>query len=439
MRRGIIGTMVGLVMLLCGDVRAAADESAMATLRLTSEPAATFSINHRPGRTGDAVIETVRANEPLLISVSAPGWQTQYRTLALGPGERRHEAFKLSREPIPVLFRATTPVTVLCNGEVLGEAPCYTFFEQPKVYRIVMRASGFQEQALSLNLTDGRPRVIDAALVADSGTLKVDTTPAGARVLVNGVERGTTPCTLARMREGEHTLQFRLEGYKPLTHRLSVTAGESLSLSFPLERLPAGLSIATIPEGARVYVDGVFRGESDLVLQAIEEGEHAIRVEKPGYLEVSRRVMLKSGQAQVEEFRLQVVRGILSVRTQPASVTVFNGSRRLLTTEPEKKDDFTSKQESISLPPGVYRLTLKADGYATAERQVEIRPNQTAELNVRLEFKPNFLLETREGSYRGVFVKQSEANATTLELKPGYQRTFKQEEIIRQQFLKDEP
>ena len=380
-------------------------EAPTATLRVTCRPAATLWVNHRQNRTGESFTLEVPANAPTLLRLSAPGYATQWRTVTPGPGERRHEPFELAREPIPVLFRSERPATVLCDGAELGVTPFHCFFEEPRAYRVVVRAQGFQDQAIRLDLSNGKPRVVDATLTPDSGALEVTSEPAGARVQVNGVAHGVTPCTLERLREGKHTLRLTLEGHKPLTHTLELRAGERLPLRFALERLPAGLTVSTIPEGARIYVDGVFRGESDLTVGDLPEGTHTVRAELPGYATASREVRLAAGATQVEEIRLEIVRGTLAVQTQPGVVEVWEGGRRLLTTQPQKKDGFTSAEARLPLPPGPHTLTLKARGYADATRTVTIAADKTTALKVRLDFKPNFEVRTKLGTYQGVIVR----------------------------------
>lgn len=412
-------------------------EAPTATLRVTCRPAATLWVNHRQNRTGESFTLEVPANAPTLLRLSAPGYATQWRTVTPGPGERRHEPFELAREPIPVLFRSERPATVLCDGAELGVTPFHCFFEEPRAYRVVVRAQGFQDQAIRLDLSNGKPRVVDATLTPDSGALEVTSEPAGARVQVNGVAHGVTPCTLERLREGKHTLRLTLEGHKPLTHTLELRAGERLPLRFALERLPAGLTVSTIPEGARIYVDGVFRGESDLTVGDLPEGTHSVRAELPGYATASREVRLAAGATQVEEIRLEIVRGTLAVQTQPGVVEVWEGGRRLLTTQPQKKDGFTSAEARLPLPPGPHTLTLKARGYADATRTVTIAADKTTALKVRLDFKPNFEVRTKLGTYQGVIVRADLDGTVSLELKPGTYRTFLPGEILSRRFLNE--
>ena len=262
---------------LCAAVVLRAQEPLPATLRVTCEPAAALWVNHKPNKTGENFNLTLPPNTPTVLRVSAPGHVTQWRTVTLRAGERRHEPFRLAHEPIPVLFRSERPATVLCDGAELGETPFHCFFDEPRAYRVVIRAEGYQDQAIRLDLSNGKPRVVDANLVADSGTLKIVSAPAGAKVQVNGIAHGVTPCDIGRLREGKHTIRLTLDGYRPVSHEVDLRAGETIPVTLDLRRLPAGLTVTTIPEGARVYVDGAYRGNSDLTLADLNQGRRQAR------------------------------------------------------------------------------------------------------------------------------------------------------------------
>ena len=433
-RRLLAGGLAGVCAVLLSAL-AWAQEQIPATLRVSVEPAAMISLNYGPrSPMGTSYVKQVPGDEAILIKVEAPGYVTAYRTVRLRGGERRAELFALKREPIPVLFRANTDATVLLNGAELGETPFHYFFTEPKMYRIVVRAPGFVEQVLNLNLGDGEPKVVDASLVANHGTLQVASTPS-AKVFLNGVERGKTPVTLERLQAGEHTLTLKADGFQPLVHKVSVEMGATVPLNLTLEPLPSGLTVTTIPNEARVYVDDQFRGNSDLTLTGLGAGMHTLRVEKVGFATEHRTITLARGEAKVEEIRLDAVRGTLALKTQPAEVEVYQGSTKLLTTSPASADSYTSRPAMLSLIPGNYVFTFKASGYAPATRSVSVAANQTTKLSVSLDFKPNFELTTSQKTYRGVFRKKSESGSITLELRPGTFRTFSVEEIQSQRLL----
>lgn len=388
------------------------------------KPTATLSVNHVPEGRSDLFQIDLPTGKPALLRVSEPGYVTQWRTITPSPNDSSTIEITLERAPIPVLFRGEVPAVVLCDGAERGTVPCHLFFNEPRAYRITFRAEGFLERTLRLDLSDGKPKVVDAALTSSTATLDLASEPAGATVLLDGVPQGQTPLTLRKIRPGKHEVTFSHNGYRTLTHTLTLDAGQEATLSMPLERLPAGLTVTTLPIGARVYVDGVFRGESDLTLKDLPAGTHTIRVERYGYAQAERTVTVGAGESRAEEFRLSIIRGTLAVQTQPGAVEVWEGEERLLTTKPGK-DGYTSQLATVQLPPGKHTLTLKAYGYADLTKTVDITAAQTLTLREKLTFKPNLTLTTKDGkTYSGVLVKYGGDGTVSLELKPGMTRTF---------------
>lgn len=70
-------------------------------------------------------------------------------------------------------------------------------------------------------------------LVAATGTLTVQSSPAGAEVLVDGEPAGTTPLELP-IAAGEHSIVLRLPGHADEERRVVVEAGETSAVEVPL-------------------------------------------------------------------------------------------------------------------------------------------------------------------------------------------------------------
>lgn len=60
-----------------------------------------------------------------------------------------------------------------------------------------------------------------------TGTLSLSTSPSGADVYLDGQFRGSTPCTVADVATGQHTLEFRLAGHESFSQTITVPAGPS--------------------------------------------------------------------------------------------------------------------------------------------------------------------------------------------------------------------
>jgi hypothetical protein len=84
--------------------------------------------------------------------------------------------------------------------------------------------------------------VTDKALTppsaANATELVVTTTPAGARVTVNGIAWGISPLTIRHLPPGEKRIRVTKEGYGSQERVLRVDEGQRQALDFPLENTP---------------------------------------------------------------------------------------------------------------------------------------------------------------------------------------------------------
>jgi Protein kinase domain/PEGA domain len=162
---------------------------------------------------------------------------------------------------------------------------------------------------------------------AESGRLLVRSTPAGARVFVDGRERGRTPATVQDLARGSHRVRVVQDGYTPQERRVTVTRSQpSQSISVALtrarpeppptktasaaaSRAPAetprrssgesfsgALSVDSRPAGAKVFLDGKLAGTTPLALAQVGAGEHVVRIEHDGYRKWSSSVRVVAGE-----------------------------------------------------------------------------------------------------------------------------------------------
>ncbi len=64
------------------------------------------------------------------------------------------------------------------------------------------------------------------------------------------------------------------------------------------------LNISTIPQGAEVYIDGVFAGISPVIKKDIPAGNHFISIEKDGYINEGGRVDVKANDEELYQAQL---------------------------------------------------------------------------------------------------------------------------------------
>jgi eukaryotic-like serine/threonine-protein kinase len=153
----------------------------------------------------------------------------------------------------------------------------------------------------------------------EPGRLLVRSTPAGARVFVDGREVGPTPQTVRDLPPGTHLVRIVRDGYTTEERRVAITAAQpAQSISVELARPPAAVDrVATAPapstpatvgrfmgalvvdsrpSGARVFVDGKAAGTTPLEVGSVDAGSHALRLELDGYQRWTSAIRVVAGE-----------------------------------------------------------------------------------------------------------------------------------------------
>jgi hypothetical protein len=152
------------------------------------------------------------------------------------------------------------------------------------------------------------------------GRLVIRSAPPGARVFVDGRDRGQTPATVPGLGRGAHRIRLVREGYSTEDRRVVMTASRSpQSMTIALTRVPqpsspasapaasattgqfaGALTVDSRPQGAAVFIDGKLAGATPLRVPAVPAGEHAVRLEREGYRRWTASVrIVASGQNRV--------------------------------------------------------------------------------------------------------------------------------------------
>jgi hypothetical protein len=133
-----------------------------------------------------------------------------------------------------------------------------------------------------------RRRASASGMAVDTGTLTVNSNPAGAQLLVDGKLAGVTPTTLP-LPQGTHSLTLRGTGAEPRTMDVAVSAGTQVSQYIELPRAEARgeatsgrLQVRTDPPGAIVTVDSIPRGASPVTIGNLAPGDHSVVVSANG-------------------------------------------------------------------------------------------------------------------------------------------------------------
>ncbi len=149
--------------------------------------------------------------------------------------------------------------------------------------------------------------VTEAPELSTTGTLLVETEPAGAQVAVDGEPRGETPLELAELSFGDHEVRLALKGHDAQSHDISLSAeNPTAELRAELSRsrrAPTNgtVSFASVPPGATVFVDGKKVGATPLDGVRLRAGQHDVSLTLDGHDRWTGAVsVVAGGRARVE-------------------------------------------------------------------------------------------------------------------------------------------
>lgn len=128
--------------------------------------------------------------------------------------------------------------SLVVNGEYRGKTPLTLSDLAPGTYAVTFSRFGYSDLSLNVPVTQGKIAEVKAILRPESGTLAVNSTPAGARVLFDGTDAGVSPVFVTNISAGNHTVTLEKEGYVSTTRQVSIPAGQAGTVEVSLEPVP---------------------------------------------------------------------------------------------------------------------------------------------------------------------------------------------------------
>lgn len=132
----------------------------------------------------------------------------------------------------------------------------------------------------------------------EEATLRIRANVEGARLYLNGVDKGVVPLNLYDVEPGRYEVKVTKAGYEPYAEKVLLSPGKELEILAYLEKVikTGNISVTGIPHGAKVYLDGYYAGQLPYTLKEVETGLHTLTVTSEGYQNWEKKVKLQSGQ-----------------------------------------------------------------------------------------------------------------------------------------------
>jgi formylglycine-generating enzyme required for sulfatase activity len=232
------------------------------------------------------------------------------RIISQSTSVERNQKIQFDQELIPLPQEGTLVVnsnpsraTVYVNGSRRGVTPL-TLSLAPGTYRLRIIKSGYAETTDQITIVSNQSTRSNYPLTlipqpSREGTLIVNSKPAGATVYLNGNRRGATPLTLT-INAGTYSLRITKSDYEEVSDQITIAANQTIRNNYPLKPLPppsleGTLIVNTDPQGAKVYLNDVEKGQTPLTL-TLEQGTYSLRITKTKYEKINEYVEIVANQ-----------------------------------------------------------------------------------------------------------------------------------------------
>ena len=184
-------------------------------------------------------------------------------------------------------------------------------------------------RVIPINVTAGAQvsHYIEFADTPATGKLAAQSQPAGARVIVDGVDRGVTPVTINDLSPGDHEVIFQNDA-GTVRHVVTIEAGATASLNAPLvgSGPVSGWVSIKVPFTVEVREQGRLIGTSDTARLMMATGRHELEFvnDTLGY-RATRAVQVAPGK--VATVTLELPQGVVNFNAQPWAEVWIDGVR----------------------------------------------------------------------------------------------------------------
>ena len=274
-------------------------------------------------------------------------------------------------EPITAaIFLESEPVNAAVDfdGLQIGRTPVFVPDAKLGPHKIELQLPGHAIKELRFDVKSQRPEKLSVAMVSVLGSVKVRSQPGGAEIFLDGVSRGRTPpdgmepLVIPDVKEGEHQIVARKPGYNDLRHDFQLMPKEPKFITLPgMVELPGQVEVTTDPTGAKVFVNGEWRGKSPYLLKDQKAGVIMVRVELEGYDAVSQEVTVSPGITKKVGINLAANLGTLTFSTNPPGCFVYlDGKMQPKKTERAAASSLESDPYTVeNIPEGNHTLRLE--------------------------------------------------------------------------------
>jgi hypothetical protein len=232
--------------------------------------------------------------------------------------------------------------------------------------------------------TGGAPAAPGLSGAGGSGSLRIGSSPSGARIIVDDTPTNFRTPTAFPLPAGSHRVMLSLAAHRNWEGKVRVEAGATTQVDAALVALGAGsVGVTSAPPGAAISVDGEPTGAvTPATVAALPVGTHTVQVRLEGYESWSQAVVVRQDEHLSFHAPLVPLRrnlGKLNVRSHPPRALIALDGVPLGKVTPQCLGQ---------VPAGTHVLDLTLAGFRPWNGTVAVEEGRSRDLLVTLRRLP---------------------------------------------------
>ena len=268
-----------------------------------------------------------------------------------------------------------TKAKIYLDGKDVGNTHNIIRSVAPGTHEVEVRMEGYEVWRESVDIEAGKHRALTARLNIEAGSINIESTPANARIYLDGENVGITPETITNLKPGKYKVEVKMDGYEVWHENVKLDIGKHKALTATLQIMKGSISIESEPANAKIFLDGKEFGITPAMRRHIDPGKHKVEVMMEGYEVWSKSVNLKVGKEKLLTATLQIMSCTIRIESTPTKAIIFLDGEYVGTTPDSLR----------SIAPGTHEIKVKMEGYEAWGKKLDVEAGKDNSLTVVLQ------------------------------------------------------
>ena len=329
------------------------------------------------GKTNDVITDLKEGNQSM--QLEKDGYSTLTKTIVINKGEtlKLNETLQtLSSQRTYLIVKADQDdARIYIDDELvgMGEGTKAVIIGTTHTYKI--QCNLYHDETGSVTVKG--KETIEKQLRPSFGYIDISTSPEqGANVYVDDEYAGISPLRTDKLQSGAHKVMVMKNMYKMTEQSFLVVDGQTTMANLNMQPNFVNVTVNT-DMSSDIYVDEDYKSKGNWTGR-LSEGIHVFEARKANYAPSRKEVELVLGaDKNISLEAPKPITGALDVNSMPIEANIYI----------DGKSYGTTPNMINNLLIGIHELRLEKEGYVTLTKSINIRENETYNLNENLQKK----------------------------------------------------